>query len=795
MFKNYLTIAIRNLRKNKAHSFINIAGLSVGMAVALLIGLWIYDEISYDKYHANYNRIAGVMQQVTINGRVHTVGDIPLPLDAELRKSYGKDFEHIVMTAFTGNHILTVGEKKISYAGNFVGSEGPDMLSLHMLRGTRSGLVGPSGMLISTSVAKALFGDEDPMDKVISLDNKASFKVSGVYEDLPDNTTFHDMAFMAPWDFFVAASADFNGRNPTDWNDASLFMYVQVREHAGMQRLSAKIKNMILDHAGPGQVKLKPQLFLQPMSRWHLYSEFKDGVNTGGAIRYVWLFGIIGGFVLLLACINFMNLSTARSEKRAKEVGIRKSIGSLRGQLIGQFFTESIFMATLAFAFALLLVWLSLPFFNEVADKKILFPWSNILFWALTLAFVLFTGVVAGSYPALYLSAFRPVKVLKGRFNAGRWAALPRQVLVVLQFTVSVVLIIGTMVVFRQIEFAKDRPVGYTRDGLVYIETSTSDLHDHFSAFRADLLKSGAITEVAESNSPTTGVNYNRGDVTWPGKDPSMSADFGNIAVSTAYGKTVGWQFTAGRDFSPQLRTDSAGLVLNEAAVKYMGLKDPVGQIIRVGKFDLTVIGVVKDMVMGSPYEPVKQTLFRLGHGAFDYVDVRINPAVSTHEAIRTLEAVCKTYSPAVPFACKFVDEEYARKFSNEHRVGRLAGLFAALAIFISCLGLFGMASFMAEQRVKEIGIRKVMGASVVNLWALLSKDFLLMVAISIVIALPLGYNFMGNWLMHYPYHATMPWWVFAWAAAGALLITLLTVSYQGIKAAMMNPVRALRTE
>jgi putative ABC transport system permease protein len=794
MLRNYLTSALRNLRKNKAHSFINIVGLSIGMAVVMLIGLWIRDEISFDKYHQNYHRIAQVMQKVTIHGQVHTGGAIPLPLDAEMRKSYGKDFSHIVMMAFTENHILTVRDKKLSFPGNFVGAEGPEMLTLHMLKGTRDGLAGPSGMLLSESVAKALFGDVDPIDKVVALDNKTTFKVTGVYANLPANTTFHDMAFMAPWDFF-AAEANWIGRSSTDWNDASLMMYVQIREHADMDQLSAKIKNAILNNAGPGQAKLKPEVFLQPMSKWHLYAEFKNGTNTGGAIQYVWLFGIIGGFVLLLACINFMNLSTARSEKRAKEVGIRKAVGSLRGQLISQFFSESIFMAVLAFVFSLLLVWLCLPFFNVVASKEILFPWGNPLFWALTLAFVLFTGVIAGSYPALYLSSFQPVKVLKGRFTTGRSAALPRKVLVVIQFTVSVVLIIGTIVVFRQIRFARDRPVGYNRDGLVYIETATTDLHDHFSAFRADLLKSGAIVEIAESTSPATGVNNNRGDVSWQGKDPSMSVDFGNIGVTTGYGRTVGWQFTDGRDFSNQLNTDSAGLVLNEAAVKYMGLKNPVGQVIKVGKWNLSVIGVVKDMVMGSPYEPARQTLFRLGRGSFDYVNIRINPAVSAQEAIHVLAATCRSYSPAVPFSYKFVDEEYAKKFSGEERVGQLACIFAVLTIFISCLGLFGMASFMAERRVKEIGVRKVMGATVVNLWALLSKDFVVLVGISFLIAVPLAHYFMSNWLMHYPYRSPLPWWVFAAACIGAILITLATVSYQSIKAARINPVKSLRSE
>ncbi|WP_331576573.1 ABC transporter permease [Puia sp.] len=794
MLTNYFTLALRNLRKNKAHSFINIAGLSIGMAVAMLIGLWIVDEINFDKVNPNYDRIAAVMEKLTINGRVNTGGVVPLPLETEMRKSYSGDFACIVMTDFPDKHILKMGEKSVSFVGNFVSSEAPDMLSLRMLKGARGALVGPGSMLISSSVAKAVFGKDDPMDKVITLDNKADFKVAGVYEDLPVNSSFHEVAFMAPWDFFVA-NANWLGRSPTDWSDNSLFMYVQAKDPADIPRLSASIKNIVRDHAAPGITKLKPQLFLQPMSKWHLYSEFKNGINTGGRIQYVWLFGIIGGFVLLLACINFMNLSTARSEKRAKEVGIRKAIGSLRGQLIAQFFGESIFMALIAFAFSLLLVWVSLPFFNELAGKEMVLPVGNAFFWLLTLAFVGFTGILSGSYPALYLSSFKPVKVLKGRFKAGRSAARPREVLVVLQFAVSVILIIGTIVVFRQIQFAKNRPVGYSRDGLLYLETATTDLHDHFAAFRNDLLKSGLITEVAESSSPATAVWNNRGDVSWPGKDPSMSADFGNIGVTNGFGRTVGWQFTAGRDFSANFHTDSAGLVLNEAAVRYMGLKNPVGQMIKVGRFNLAVIGVVKDMVMGSPYEPVKQTIFRLGSGPFDYINVRINPAVSAHDALRTLEATCKTYAPAIPFSCKFVNEEYARKFTNEQRVGSLAGVFAGLAVFISCLGLFGMASFMAEQRVREIGVRKIMGASTTDLWVLLSRDFMLLVGISLFIAIPLGRYFMTNWLMHYQYRSTMPWWIFAAAGAGALLITLLTVSYQGIRAAQMNPVKALRSE
>lgn len=794
MFRHHLRIAFRNLYKNKAHSFINIAGLSVGMAVSLLIGLWIWNQLSFDKYHDNYHRIAAVMERHTVNGVVKTGAAIALPLETAMRTTYEKDFTHIVMASWTDPHVLAAGDKKVSYSGNFMGSEGPEMLTLHMLRGTRDGLKGPSGILLSQSVATALFGQADPMDKLINLDNKAAFKVSGVYEDLPVNTTFHELAFIAPWDFYVA-TANWIGRSPTDWNDNSLMMYVQVARQADMGKVSEKIKDIKLSKAGPAIARFKPEIFLHPMRKWHLYSEFKNGINTGGAIQYVWLFGIIGMFVLLLACINFMNLSTARSERRAKEVGVRKTIGSGRWQLVGQFFAESFLMAALALAFSLILVVLLLPFFNEMADTNIVIAWSSPTFWLMTVGFALFTGLIAGSYPAFYLSSFRPVKVLKGTFRAGQSAATPRKVLVVLQFTVSVVLIIGTVIVFRQIQFAKDRPVGYSRDSLLFMEMATTDLHDHYDALRTDLLNSGAIKEIAESTSPTTGVNYNRSDVAWKGKDPAMAADFGNIVVSSTYGGTVGWQFTAGRDFSSQLHTDSAALILNETAVKYMGLKDPIGEIVKIGQRNYTVIGIIKDMVMGSPFESVKQTIFRLGSGPLDYINIKLNPDAGAHDALHKIEVICKVYSPSVPFSYKFVDEGYARKFSSEERVSRLASLFAALAIFISSLGLFGMASFMAEQRVKEIGVRKVLGASIFSLWKLLSREFMALILISILIAIPLTYYFMDNWLQHYQYRSAMSWWIFAAAAAGALLITLLTVSYQGIKAALMNPVKSLRSE
>jgi ABC-type antimicrobial peptide transport system permease subunit len=543
-----------------------------------------------------------------------------------------------------------------------------------------------------------------------------------------------------------------------------------------------------------------PVIFLHPMSRWHLYSNFKDGVAEQGPAEFVWLVGIIGGFVLLLACINFMNLSTARSEKRAREVGIRKAIGSRRGQLIRQFFSESFLVVLLAFICTLLLVAVSLPWFNKLAAKQMYIPWANTWFWLMGAGFILFTGLLAGSYPALYLSSFNPVKVLKGTFRTGRFSAVPRKALVVLQFSVSTSLIICTIIVYNQVMFAKNRPVGYTPNGLLMMPVTSMYFSGKYDILRSELKKTGAITEMAESESAVTNVSSHNGGFTWNGKAAGVEEDFGTLTVTYEYGKTVGWNFLDGRDFSRDYSTDSSCFVINETAAKFMGLKHPVGETLRWKnkRFgfdkDFKIIGVIKDMLMQSPYGPVKPTIFRLG-GNYNWVYARINPSISVTNALSKIALVFKTIIPAGPFEYKFADDEFAKKFAAEERIGKLAGLFAAFAVFISCLGLFGMASFVAEQRIKEIGVRKILGASVFNLWGLLSKDFVALVVLSFLVAAPTAYYFMHNWLQNYQYRTAMAWWIFAAAGAGAVLITLLTVSYQSIKAALVNPVKSLRAE
>ena len=797
MIKNYLKIAWRNLLKSKVHSFINITGLSVGMAVALLIALWIWDELSYDKNFEHYDRIVRLAQHQTMNGEVGTQNNMPIPLGYKLREDYKSDFKYVVLSRTEG-HIISAGDTKLSTQGNFMQPEAPYLFTFKMLKGSRNGLADPTSIMLSAKLAKSLFNNADPMNKIIRIDNKFVTKVTGVYKDFPSSSSLKDIDFVSAWDLYMTTQPFLKQYAAHEFGNNSWDIYAELLPGANADNVSAKIKDTKLnglklqgDKLG---VSFKPVVFLQPMNRWHLYGEYKNGVNTGGEIEFVWMFGIIGAFVLLLACINFMNLSTARSEKRAKEVGIRKTVGSLRSQLIAQFFSESIMLAIVAFGISLLLAQLTLSWFNGVAGKNMEIPWGNPGFWLAGVLFSVLTGIIAGSYPAFYLSSFRPVKVLKGTFKAGRFSSLPRKVLVVLQFTVSVTLIIGTIVIFKQVQYTKNRPVGYDRTGIVQIYMRTPQVHNQFSAFRNDLLQSGAVVEVAESGGPVTSVWNDNSDINWPGKPPGLLCDFGTIPISPEYGKTVGWQLAAGRNFSHAFPGDSGAILINEAAVKFMGLKNPIGETVTwYRKFK--VIGVVKDMVMESPYDPVKPALFYMSNYMGNYVDIRLNPAKSTHQALAAIGAVFSKYDPAEPFDYRFTDKEYATKFADEERIGKLAGFFTVLAIFISCMGLFGMASFMAEQRTKEIGVRKVLGATVFNLWQLLSRDFVGLVVISMLIAMPTAIYFMNNWLKDYNYRTSISWWVLAATGAGAILVTLLTVSFQGIKAALANPVKSLKTE
>lgn len=794
MFKNYFKIAWRNLANNKGYSLINIGGLAVGMAVAMLIGFWVYDELSFDRYHKNYDRIAQVMQHANFNGKIESQVSNPALMGPELRAKHGSDFKYVVQSSWEGNHLVSIGNNHFTRHGIFFDPEAPEMLTLKMLKGTRAGLKDPYSIMLSASTAEAFFGKEDPINKIIRLDRTDNLKVTGVYEDLPDNTTFSKIEIMMAWELWLIQNPWAKNMDHP-WGSNFSQTFVQIADNADMDKVSAKIRNVKLNNVTGGEKKYEWAVFLQPMRKWNLYNEFKNGTNTGGKIQYVKLFGIIGIFVLILACINFMNLATARSEKRAKEVGIRKAIGSMRWQLIRQFFAESYLVVLLAFVFSIGLAFLILPLFNEVAGKKIVIPWQNPLFWLSCLLFIFITGLLSGSYPAIYLSSFHPLKVLKGTFRVGKFASVPRKVLVVAQFTVSVMLIIGTIIIYQQIQFAKNRPIGYNRNGLINLNLEP-EIRSHYDAIRNELKNAGVIEEMAATNSPLTQVWNTNGGFNWEGKDPNLAVDFPNNRVSYEFGKSVQWKVKSGRGFSREYATDSSAFVINEAAAIFLGFKDPVGKILVWNDEPFTIIGVVNDIMQESPFYPVRPSLYHIGRleNMFNLI-VKLSPGKSTSESLKKIEDVWKKYMPAVPFDYKFVDEEFGNKFLAEERVGKLASYFAVLAIFISCLGLFGMASFVAEQRTKEIGIRKVLGASVGNLWQLLSREFVYLVIISCIMAAPIAWYYLNNWLLNYDYRIAIQWQVFVWAAAGALFITLFTVSFQAIRAALANPVKSLRTE
>lgn len=798
LLRNYFRIALRSILKSKGFSAINIGGLALGMAVVILIGLWIYDELNFNKYHRNYGSVGQVLVKSIDNGEGFVNEAMSLPLGMKLHSDYRENFKHIVMSTGSEEHIVSHGERKISQTGRFMEGGAPEMLSLEMKAGSVTGLDEIHTVLISESLAKSLFGDSDPLDELVKIDKQLDAKVTGIYRDLPKNTQFSDVKFIAPLNLFIASkSDDWREKARSAWNNNFLQIYVQLADNTDFRQTSLKVKDLKINNVDKEYaLARKPEVFIYPMSKWNLYSKFENGVNvTSDKLRSIYYFGTIGLFVLFLACINFMNLSTARFETRAKEVGVRKAIGSVRQQLMAQFLTESIFTTSLSFFLSILLVLLMLPHFNSIAGKSVAIPAANPMFWVGIIAFCLFTGLLSGSYPALFLSSFQPVKVLKGSVSAGRFALLPRKLLVVIQFSVSIALIIGTLIVFHQMKFVRDRPIGYETNGLIYISMKTDDLHKHHQAFREQLLRTGVVEEMAESNGSINELGSNNNGISWKGKDPGvpLARAFGTIGVSHGFGKTVGWQFSKGRDFSNA--GDSSSTIVNEQAVKMMGLKDPIGEMIRRGNMTYTIIGVIKDVLMESPYEPVSPTMFYLQNKDTRTVSIKMKKDVGVSQALAKIEKVFDHYAPGVPFDYRFADGDYGKKFDSIMRISKLVTFFAILAIFISCMGLFGLASFVAEERTKEIGIRKVLGASVTELWQLLSKDFVSLVAASCVIATAIAYYFMGDWLQRYTYRTEMHWWIFAGTCIGAIAITLVTVSYQAVRVALINPVISLKAE
>ena len=786
MIKNYFKIAWRNLFRNKGFSATNLLGLTIGITCTILISLWVKDELTYDKFQANYSSIYKMYANRDFSNQVFTDGNMVLPLASTIKKQVPQ-IKQAVVTTHRQSHILTYGENKLKKDGHTVSEGFFDMFSWKFIKGTpATALPDAYSIVLTQSTAKALFGNDDPINKVLKVDNEYDAKVTAIVADVPGNSTLQ-------FDFVNAFNYnnEFLKRAMTNWQNSSWDVFVQVNPGANMKLVEKSINDIKYQH-DEGDKKISTY-FGFPMSKWRLQSEFKDGKNTGGMIEYVRLFSIIAIIILLIACVNFMNLSTARSEKRAREVGVRKTLGSGKRQLIFQFFSESVILALIAFVLSVLAVYLLLPFFNDLVDKNLSLNIVQPLFWVAAIGLILFTGIVAGSYPALYLSSFNPVKVLKGTFLSGKKSALPRHILVVGQFAISILLISATIIIYQQIQHIKNRDIGYDPNNLIMI-SATEDTQKNYAAIRDELLKTGMVNAVNRSFSPITDIWWSAPAPDWDGKPAGGELIVARMATDIDYTKTMGVKIIEGKDFSG-VPADSANMLLNVAAVKAMQLKNPIGTQLRYGNYKFNVIGVTSDIVMASPFKAVDPMLVHFSSNNINSINIRLTASSKPQQAIKAIGGVFQKYNPAYPFDYKFVDEEFNKKFLTEEMISRITNIFAGLAIFICCIGLAGLASFTIEKRIREIGIRKVMGATLQQLLLLISKDFLKLVLIAFVIATPIAWWFMNNWLEKYPDRISISIWLFGAVGFLILLLALVVVSLNTIKAAVANPIKSLRTE
>ncbi len=788
MLRNYFKIAIRSLIKNPAYSFINIGGLAIGIASSILILLWVADEYSYDTFHKNYENIYKLYQSQQWAQGIGTGNSMPYPLK-ETIKNKSSQVKYVVMTNWGEGNMLQVGAKRLNKMGLSASEDFFNMFSFNMVKGDPStALSGPNSIVITESTAKSFFNDEDPINQLIKIDNGEELKVTGVIKDVPKQSFFR-FDYILPFAYYESTQG-WVRRSKDNWDNNSFQMYVQLQPGAIEADVNNSIKYIIKDN---NPKALTTTLFLHPMSKWRLYSNFENGKNTGGMIDYVQLFTAIAIFVMIIACINFMNLATARSESRAREVGIRKSVGSRRKELIFQFLGESLMITFISFLFALVVVELLLPAYNTLVEKNISVTYSNPWIWSSALALVLVIGIFSGSYPAFYLSAFQPVKVLKGKVNAGKGASTPRQVLVTLQFGFSIFLIIGTLVIYQQIMHVKNRDIGYNRENLMQIWTN-NELETNFQTIRETLMSTGVVKSVCKSNSPITSI-FSNNEVQWAGMPEGQRVGFTTIATEYDYSETMGIKMLEGRDFSRDFKSDSTAVVVNQAAIDLMGMKDPLGQKIKANGQDYEIIGVMPNVIMDSPYKPVEALTMFFDPSWSSTITIRLNKTDDLKSSIDQIEQVFKKLNPNYPFEYRFADTDFARKFSTINLISRLAGVFASLAIVITCLGLFGLAAFTAEQRTKELGIRKVLGASVASLVMLISKDFSRLVILAFIISAPIGWWFLSGFLERYPYRVEISWWVLLIAGAGSLVLALIIVSTQAMRAALGNPVKSLKSE
>lgn len=789
MLRNYFKIAFRSLIKNPAYSFINIGGLAIGLASSLLILLWVVDEYSYDRFHENNESIYKLYQSQQYAQGMGTGDEMPLPMK-EAVLAHSSQIKYSVVTNWGEGNTLQVGEKRLNKLGLCASEEFFKVFNFNMTKGDpTTALNNPNSIVLTKSTAKAFFGDEDPINQIIKIDNDREMKVTGVIDDVRGRPTGFLFDYILPFSFYEATQ-QWVRNSRENWNNNSFPMYVQLQPGATEESVNEEIKDIIKNN---NKIANTAVVFLHPLSKWRLHSNFENGKISGGLIEYVQLFTAIAIFVLVIACINFMNLSTARSESRAREVGIRKSIGSRRKELIAQFLGESILITFVAFLLAIVFIQLALPAYNQLVNKNIVVDYNNPVVWVVSLSLVVILGVFAGSYPAFYLSSFQPVQVLKGKVNIGKGSSTPRKVLVTLQFTFSIFLIIGTLIVYQQVMHVKNREMGYDRENLIQIWTN-NELEDNFQPIREALVQTGVVKSVCKSNSPVTAI-FSNNDIKWPGMTTEQRVGFATVATEYDYTTTMGIKILEGRDFSREFPSDSVGVVVNQAAVDFMQMKDPIGQKISFNGIELTIVGVMDNVVMADPFTAVEPLTLVFSPTWSSTITLRLEKTPDVKAAMEKVEQVFKKLNPNYPFEYRFTDRDFEKKFASINMISRLAGIFALLAIFITCLGLLGLAAFTAEQRTKEVGIRKVMGASVGSLIILISKDFSKLVIIAFVFSAPVTWWVLSKFLQRYAYRVDIGWWVVLAAGLFVFLLSLLIVSTQAWRAATSNPSKALRSE
>jgi ABC-type antimicrobial peptide transport system permease subunit len=792
LLDNYFKIAWRSLRRNKGFSAINISGLAIGLASAIVLLLWIHNELTFDQFHKNRERVYQVFSRAVFNGQIECYGRTPMVMGPVIRANYRHEVEEVVRMNWVGAFIFSAGDQHLAPQGYLTDPGFFRLFSFPLLKGnTETALQKPHSVVITESLAKKLFGRMDPLGQTIRVDSVAGFTVTGVLKDLPPNTQFH-FDYLIPWAYTNEVSW-----NIPEWQKNTIDTYILLKPGITETVANISLRTLIRSHAP----ETKAEVFLHPMRKWRLYSNFINGEATGGEINFVRMLAIIAGFILLIACINYMNLSTARSIRRAREVGIRKVVGAGRGSLIGRFLGESLLIACLAGVLALVIVIITLPWFNQLIMTQLAIPYDNLLFWLSGAAFIIFTGLLAGSYPAFYLSAFRPINILRGHFKTIHALVTPRRILVVFQFTFAITFIICTIVIYREFIYAANRNSGYDKNNLAFVYIK-GDIIKNYDLIRSDLLNSGTVTDITRSNSPITEIWVMNDSYQWQGKGEEQQVKVIEYRTDRTFVKTMGLHLIAGRDIDiGKYPSDSNAVLLTEMTVRQMGFADPVGQVLRNDEGTWHVVGVIKDFVTGSLYNRIYPVVIQgpnrqQGPNSwFGAITFKLNLHNKTPDNIARLSAIFKRYNPNYPFEFFFAAKYDTAKLIGDEHIGTLAALFAGMAIFISCLGLFGLSAYMAESRLREVGVRKILGASIMRLITLLSKDFLVLVIIAFVIASPVAWWFMSQWLEEIPYHINLSWWIFGLTGLLSVIIAAGTVGFQAVQAALTNPVRVLRTD